>query len=117
MNDTHVPAESRVKTDESQAAGAFPAAQAAAIPSEPRLRLWPGVLIVALYWLANVAAGLFVPGTMTQFNVMLLGPIVAGAAIIGWWLFASRIRWRDRWGDVLVCCATGAAAVLLYDSS
>ncbi|HLJ10732.1 MAG TPA: PQQ-binding-like beta-propeller repeat protein [Planctomycetaceae bacterium] len=112
-----MPAESCEKTEESQAATAFLVAQSAAPPREPRLRLWPGVLIVALYWLANVAAGLFVPGTMTQFNVMFLGPMVAGAAIIGWWLFASRIRWRDRWRDVLVCCATGAAAVLLYDSS
>src|SRR5438552_3201991 len=68
-----------------------------AVPAEPRLRLWPGIAIVALLWIAIKVAAWVATGTMIQFQAMFMGPMVATAAFVAWWLFASRLPWRDRW--------------------
>jgi hypothetical protein len=58
------------------------------------LRLWPGVVIVGLYWILVYGAATLAPGTFVQFMVMFWGPILAAVAFLGWWMFASRIAWR-----------------------
>ncbi len=63
---------------------------------ERRLRVWPGVVIVVAQWLLAQIASWVAPGTMIQFYAMFMGPMVAGAAFVAWWIFASRIPWRDR---------------------
>src|SRR5260370_886003 len=65
-------------------------------PQEWRLRVWPGVVIVVAQWLLAQIASWVAPGTMIQFYAMFLGPMVAGAAFIAWWIFASRLPWRER---------------------
>src|SRR6516165_3544126 len=66
------------------------------VPAERRLRLWPGVLIVALQWGLITLAQTFAAGTMLQFYAMFMGPMVGAALFALWWLFASRIPWKDR---------------------
>jgi outer membrane protein assembly factor BamB len=82
--------------------------QSASLP-ERRLRLWPGVIIVTLLWLATTVPGWLAPATMIQFYGMFFGPMAAALLFVVWWLFASRIRWRDRFLVLLACAAVGAA--------
>ena len=69
----------------------------AAATGDRRLRVWPGVVIVALQWLLAQTASWLAPGTMFQFYALFMGALVAEAAFVGWWVFASRIAWRERW--------------------
>ncbi|HEV3004013.1 MAG TPA: PQQ-binding-like beta-propeller repeat protein, partial [Pirellulales bacterium] len=48
---------------------------------------------------------------------MFLGPMAAAALLCAWWLFASRLRWSDRFLGVLAFAAAGAAAFPLFHSS
>jgi outer membrane protein assembly factor BamB len=94
-----------------------PAATESAGPLQPqvpgRLRLWPAVLIVALLWLVMKVSAWAAPGTMIHFNAMFLGPMLAAAAVLGWWLFASGLPWRERWLGLSAFIAAGAMAVML----
>src|SRR5207237_102102 len=90
--------------------------QAAAL-TERRLRLWPGVVLIALQWPLIRVPGWFAPGTMIQFYSMFMGPMVLTAAVAGWWLLASRLRWTDRLLVLLFCAAAGAAVAPLCDAS
>jgi outer membrane protein assembly factor BamB len=84
---------------------------------ERRLRLWPGLAILVLMWLAITVPGWLAPGTPTQFFGMFWGPMVGTALLVGWWLFASRLRWPDRLLIPLACAAIGTAASACYHSS
>jgi outer membrane protein assembly factor BamB len=98
-------------------APAITAGSAVAAPQPARLRLWPGVVIVVLQLLA-----IFVPEWLSlepvvQFMAMMFAPMVGGAAIALWWLFASRIRWADRFIVLLVFALCGGAMWLLSHPS
>ena len=69
-----------------------------AAPRKP-LRLWPGVLIVALQWLVWLVVPLLVPGAA---GTALLGAAVAGLALIVWWLLFSRAPWSERVGAIVL---------------
>ena len=72
-------------------------------PSPPLpLRLWPGVLIVALQWLARFVVPVLVPAAM-PYGV--LAGLVGSVAAIVWWVFFSRARWSDRLGFLVVIAA------------
>ena len=67
--------------------------------SAPRtpLRLWPGVVIVLLQFLARFV----VPVVAPQFMVYgVLGGIAGGFAVLVWWLFFSRAPWLERVGAI-----------------
>jgi outer membrane protein assembly factor BamB len=85
--------------------------------AERRLRIWPGVMIIALMWLGIKVPGLIWPGTFIQFMVIFLSLIVGAAAIAAWWLFASRARWMDRLLILFVCAIGGVVAALLAHPS
>lgn len=61
------------------------------------LRLWPGVVIVALQWAARFGMPLFNPD-LTQYAVM--SGAVGAIALVVWWLFSSRAAWADRLGGL-----------------
>ena len=85
------------------------------VPTPPRpLRLWPGVVAVALQWLLFWG----VPIVMPQQSVLaLLGAAIGGLAIIVWWLFFSRAPWVERVGAVLLTVpAAMAASRILHPS-
>jgi outer membrane protein assembly factor BamB len=91
-----------------------PAPAAAVVRPEPRLRLWPGVLILALQWLAVLVPAWMDPGGIVQFYFKFLAPMVGAAALGLWWLFASRLRWRDRFLVLAIFGAAAGAGMLLY---
>ncbi len=84
-------------------------------PTLPQpLRLWPGVVIVVLQWLATVSLPLIAPD-VASFAV-LSGP-VALLAVIVWWAFFSRARWPERAGAILLMIAAMAATPYLLHES
>jgi outer membrane protein assembly factor BamB len=67
-------------------------------PRKP-LRLWPGVILVVIQWLAWFV----VPAIFPRITgIGLLVGVLAALAIILWWLFLSRARWVERIGALLL---------------
>lgn len=78
------------------------------------LRLWPGVVIVILQWLARFVVPSVVPGTM---GFGLLGALAGGVAVVVWWLFFSRAPWSERLGAlVLMVAAVFATSLIAHES-
>ena len=78
------------------------------------LRLWPGVVIVVLQWLARFGVPIFVPEAMV-FGV--IGGFFGGLAIVVWWAFFSRAPRSERWGAVvLMIVALAATPRALHES-
>ncbi len=59
----------------------------------PRLRLWPGVALVALQWTIRFGVPLVVADAL-PFAV--LGGVACGLAVLVWWMFFSRAPWTER---------------------
>jgi hypothetical protein len=70
------------------------------------LRLWPGVVIVLLVWLARFGVPIVVPEAVF---LGALGGIVGGVAIVVWWAFFSRAPRSERWGAVALMIVALAA--------
>ena len=84
------------------------------IAGEQRLRMWPGVVIVALIVLVRYVIPFFIPEA--DFSGVLVG--VAGAALIlVWWLFFSRAPWSERIGVLFVIAAAVTAIRPLVHAS
>ena len=78
------------------------------------LRLWPGVVIVALQWLARFG----LPAVMVDGSMYAVIAGLAGfLAIAVWWLFFSRARWFDRIAAIVVMVAAMAATFPFLDVS
>src|SRR5260370_10480524 len=79
------------------------------------LRLWPGVVLVALQWLAGFVLPFVVPEAMLYG--MLGGILGGGLAVVLWWLFFSRARWSERVGGlVLMTIALVATSHVVHES-
>jgi outer membrane protein assembly factor BamB len=91
---------------------------APAAPAAPRqLRLWPGVVIVVLMWLAALVPQKLDINPFYQFMAMFNAPMVGAALVLLWWLFASRAGWTDRLFIPLACaCLAGDAYAVLHPS-
>jgi len=78
------------------------------------LRLWPGVVIVILQWLARFVVPIVAPDAMT---FAMLSGLVGGLAIVVWWAFFSRAPWSERLGGVvLMVVALVATPRILHES-
>ncbi len=64
------------------------------------LRLWPGVVIVALQLLARFVVPAFSPEA-ALYGIMG-GVFVGGLAIVVWWVFFSRALWSERLGAIVL---------------
>ena len=84
-------------------------------PTRPKpLRLWPGVVIVVLQWLAWQGVPL-VQSDPGMFPA--IGVFVGGLAIVVWWAFLSRAPRYERWGAiVLMIVALVATRRILHES-
>jgi outer membrane protein assembly factor BamB len=84
-------------------------------PSQQKpLRLWPGVVIVALQWLVRFGVPAVGPWAI---GLRLIGGLLGGLAVIVWWAFFSRAPRVERWGAVgLVAVAMIATSFLLHES-
>jgi outer membrane protein assembly factor BamB len=81
---------------------------------EAPLRLWPGVVIVALQWLARFVIPTFAPGFLL-YGVM--AGMAGGVAIGIWWLFFSRAPRFERVAAPVVLLFATAATWPLLDVS
>ena len=79
------------------------------------LRLWPGVLVVVLQWVAWFVVPIFVPEA-GPFGVV--GALLGGLAIVVWLTFYSRAPRSERWGAVvlMVVVALVATSRILHAS-
>ena len=73
-------------------------------PQEPReatprktLRVWPGIVAVALQWISRFGVKALVPG-LQGFGWAVLGSLFFALVIIVWWAFFSRARPLERLG-------------------
>jgi outer membrane protein assembly factor BamB len=84
-------------------------------PTRPKpLRLWPGVVIVVLQWLAWQGVPL-VRSDAGMFPA--IGVFVGGLAFVVWWAFLSRAPRDERWGAiVLMIVALVATRRILHES-
>lgn len=82
-------------------------------PSPP-LRLWPGVLIVALQWLSRFGLPVVAPDAVPY---AMIGGLAGGLFLIIWWLFFSRAAWGERLAGVgLMIVALAGTRALLHES-
>ena len=81
---------------------------AKSLPRKP-LRLWPGVVVVALQWLAWLGVPLVAAGPVGEYS-MVLGGLLGGVAVSLWWLFFSRAAWVERVGALALVVAGMAVA-------
>ncbi len=69
--------------------------------SRPRktLRVWPGVVMVIVQWLAWFVVPFFLPDALLY---AMLGGLLCALAIVLWWLFLSRAPWYERVGALVL---------------
>jgi len=82
-------------------------------PRKP-LRLWPGVLLLALLLACKFVLPAVVPEAVLYG---ILGSLACALAIFVWWLFFSRAPWVERLGALLLTIAGLAATRLILHPS
>jgi outer membrane protein assembly factor BamB len=78
------------------------------------IRLWPGVVIVAVQWLIWFVLPVVVPEALM---VAFAGGAIGGLAVVVWWVFLSRARWSERLGVIAVMVVAVIATRPLLDQS
>ena len=78
------------------------------------LRLWPGVVAVALQWLIILGLPIFAPG---QGGTAILAGFAGGVLVLLWWLFFSRAPWSERLGAIALMAAAVTATFPLVHRS
>jgi outer membrane protein assembly factor BamB len=94
-----------------------PPSAESAVTAERRPRLWPGVVIVLLQAAVILAPGPLGLSPFVQFQAKFIGAMVGAVVLVVWWLFFSRLYWRDRFLVLGAFVAAGVAAALLCDES
>ena len=69
-------------------------------PRKP-VRLWPGIVLVALLLLARFGVKAAIPG-FRGFSLGMMWSFGAAAAVLLWWVFFSRVRWLERLGALVL---------------
>ncbi len=78
------------------------------------LRLWPGVAIVAVQWLAFFVLPVLFPAAKL-YSVMVA--LACGPLVLIWWMFFSRAPWSERLGALAVMIVgLVATPYLLHES-
>jgi outer membrane protein assembly factor BamB len=80
------------------------------------LRLWPGVVLVVLLFVARFGVKAVVPG-FKGFALGMQWALGAAVAVVLWWAFFSRARWLDRLGAIVLMIAGLAATWYLRHES
>ncbi len=79
-----------------------------------KLRLWPGVVVVALQWVVRFVVPVFAPEAQA---LSAMGGLVGGLLVLVWWAFFSRAPHSERWGAiVLMIVAMAASSQILHVS-
>lgn len=74
-------------------------AQTDKLTSQKPLRLWPGVVAVALQWVLWIVVPIVSRDTAI---VTMLGAVALGLVVVLWWLFFSRAPWAERVGAIVL---------------
>lgn len=83
--------------------------------SQRPLRLWPGVVLVALQLLLWFVVPRLVSEELAMYS--LFGGIICGLLLVVWWLFFSRAPWLERIGIiVLIVVAVMATKRVVHPS-
>ena len=83
-------------------------------PRPASLRLWPGIVLLALQWGTRFGWPVLAPD-MTPFA--MLGAVAFGLLIFVWWLFLSRAPRGERFGGIaLVIASLVGTHFLLHES-
>ncbi len=91
--------------------------QAAASPETspavnfPRVRIWPGVVIIVALWAVRIWGGIGEGSPGKFFFAYVIAPLIATIGLLLWWLLLSRVRWSDRGLVVGAYVALAAIAV------
>ena len=84
-------------------------------PANP-LRVWPGIVAVALQWLARFGIKALIPG-IKGFGRGMMVSFVFTIALIVWWAFFSRASRKERFGALgLIVAALGATWLFRHES-
>lgn len=83
----------------------------------PVPRLWPGVVLLAIFWPLSLGLQYFVPGSATHIKVFFWGPHVVTLLFLIWWFGFSRLPWIERSIIPLVGVLGGLLTALLSDKS
>jgi hypothetical protein len=84
-------------------------------PANP-LRVWPGIVAVALQWLARFGIKALIPG-IKGFGRGMMVSFIFTIALIVWWAFFSRASRKERFGGLaLIVAALGATWLFRHDS-
>src|SRR5262249_25343311 len=71
------------------------------------LRVWPGVIAVALQWLMGFGFRFVAPEV---FMFVMIGILACSLAVLVWWLFFSRAPWVERLGAIALMVVLVVAA-------
>ena len=84
-------------------------------PANP-LRVWPGIVAVALQWLSRFGIKALIPG-IKGFGRGMMVSFVFTFALIVWWTFFSRASRKERFGALgLIVAALGATWLFRHES-
>src|SRR6185369_4785924 len=84
-------------------------------PRKP-LRLWPGIVAVALQWIFRIGVKAAVPG-ITGFGYAVMGSLALALVLVIWWAFFSRARRLERFGALaLIVAALGITWLFKHSS-
>lgn len=78
--------------------------------------MWPGVVIVALQWLAWWGVPLVLTGAPAGY-ISFFGGFVGGLAVAVWWAFFSRAPRIERWGGLVLMILVLASTPLFLHAS
>jgi outer membrane protein assembly factor BamB len=82
-----------------------------------RLRLWPGIALLAVFWLVRGWASIGEFAMHKFFVGMLIAPPVILLGLLLWWLLASRLRRSDRLFVVGTIVAVAIVTLLVANPS
>jgi outer membrane protein assembly factor BamB len=89
--------------------------QAAETPQKP-LRVWPGIVIVVLLWIARFGVKALIPG-IEGFGLAVMSSLALTVVLIIWWAFFSRAKRLERLAALaLMVAGLGIAWLLRHES-
>ena len=90
-------------------------------PSVKKLRLWPGVALVAVQWLLLFGVPEVAPDAelagLSIGLIAIMGGVLCGLFVALWWMLFSRAHWAERLGAIALMIAAVVATSFLVDVS
>lgn len=80
-------------------------------------RIWPAVVIAATHLSVSAVVWALASTNIPYMLGFALAPVVAMALLGLWWLFASRVRWWERLGGIVLCAAVPPWIILTHEAN